>query len=105
MPLIDNLRQLLFSQLAIGVGLGLSIPIFVTWSLEAVAQEDRGVAASICFMGGSLGVFGPFVGGLVADAFSLDTTFAAVGVLCLISATWPIADALKLRKRIPTRVR
>ncbi len=97
-PWISTLPLLAITQLATGFGLGLGVPMFVTWSLEAVAPADQGSAASLCLTGGSLGVFvGPIIGGFVADSFGLNAVFLMVGALCLVAAAWPIAQALKLR--------
>ena len=48
LPLIRDLPGLFVAQLAMGAGLGLGIPMVVTWALEAVAKDDQGAAASIC---------------------------------------------------------
>ena len=86
-PLIGTVPLLTLSQLASGVGRGLQYPLLMGLSLQAVPPEERATAMGVFQAVYSLGMFaGPWLGGVLADAFGLESVFTFSGLVCLLSA-------------------
>jgi MFS family permease len=76
---------------AIGVGVGLAIPLSMSWISAIVPPQERGVALSLRLMGNRLAqLLLPAAVGLVIGASSLSLAFAALGAMVMGVAghTW-----------------
>lgn len=95
LPWIDRFGLLITSQVVAGFGWGLILPALMAAVLDAAGPTQHGVASGVFQWGAALGTFGgPAIGGLIAQQFSLDTTFLVSGVLCLLAALYPLCRPL-----------
>jgi MFS family permease len=70
---------------AYAVSFGIIYPTLSAFLVDVVPANVRGSAIGVFTAGFDLGIMiGSYLGGLVAEAMGLGTTFAAIGVLCLV---------------------
>lgn len=82
--LAESLWVVFVVQICIGLGQGIGYPVLMGMSIRHVAAEQRNTAMGLHQAVYAIGMFaGPWLSGLVADAWGLSMMFAITSVGCL----------------------
>ena len=91
-PFTGGLLTLALTQVVAGFGRGLCDPTLLAQSMRSVPAHERATATGVYQAIYAVGMFGgPFFGGVVADAFGLNSVFVLTAVLCGMSAVLGLA--------------
>ena len=96
-PLVGTVPMLAVSQVLSGAGRGLSYPLLMALSIQAVPVRDRATAMGVFQAVYALGMFaGPTSTGILGDAFGLQSIFYVAGMACVVGA-------MVVAARVPSR--
>ncbi|OHA65813.1 MAG: hypothetical protein A3D64_01165 [Candidatus Wildermuthbacteria bacterium RIFCSPHIGHO2_02_FULL_49_9] len=85
-PFTGNITQVLFLHAFVGAGLGVVFSTTMSLSIEDLPLEQRGEAMGIFQSVYATGfLLGPFLGGIISDAFSLQFIFFINGAVTLLA--------------------
>jgi MFS family permease len=97
-PFSGNLWLIAVSQVLVGTGRGISYPLLMGLSIQAVAASDRATAMGVFQAMYALGMWaGPATTGFLGDALGLSSVFIVAGVVTL-AGVWIVMA------KVPARV-
>ena len=84
-PFTGSYWLLIITQVTAGFGRGISFPLLMGLSIKNIQENQRGAAMGIFQAVYSFGMFfGPFITGLIQEAFELGAAFIFLGIACFV---------------------
>jgi MFS family permease len=95
-PFTGGYYLLIITQVISGFGRGISFPLLMGLSIKNIQENQRGAAMGIFQAVYSFGMFfGPFITGLIQEAFELGAAFIFLGIVCFF---FTVISYFSLRK-------